>query len=114
MKEQIKTLTDKLKAEKLLTEQKDGQLQVAKCEASKARDEAMQAFQQTDEYNGVLLGWYFKSFKLLRRYLFKHNPRVDLDNLGLEAVEKEMEAEETAAGDTANKGAGDGGDDQTS
>lgn len=56
----------------------------------------MQAFQQTDEYNDVLLGWYFKGFKLLRRYLAKHNPRMDLDNLDLEAVEKKMEAEEVA------------------
>ena len=45
MKEQIKALTDELKAEKLLTEQKDKQLQAAKREASKAGDEAVQAFQ---------------------------------------------------------------------
>lgn len=112
MKKKIKSLTDELKAEKLLTEQKDKQLQAAKREALKARDEAMQAFQQTDEYNDVLLGWYFKGFKLLRRYLAKHNPRMDLDNLDLEAVEKKMEAEEVAVGDTADKRAGDGGDNQ--
>ena len=72
----------------------------------------MQAFQQIDEYNGVLLGWYFKGFELLMRYLAKHNPGMDLDNLDLEAVEKEMEAEEATVGDTVDQGAGDGGDDQ--
>lgn len=43
----------------------------------------------------------------------KHNPGMDLDNLDLEAVEKEIEAEEAAIGDVADEGAGDGGDDQT-
>ena len=112
MKEQIKALTDELKGEKLLTEQKDKQLLAAKREASKAGDEAVQAFQQTVKYNGVLLGWYFKGFKLLRRYLAKHNLWVVLDNLDLEVVEKEMEAEKAAARDTADERAGDGGDDQ--
>ena len=37
---------------------------------------------------------------------------MDLDNLDLEAVEKEMEAEEAAARDTANERAGDDGDNQ--
>ncbi|KAK9994170.1 hypothetical protein SO802_023873 [Lithocarpus litseifolius] len=85
MKEKIKALTDELKADKLLTEQKDEQLQAVKREASKAGDEA--------------------------RYLAKHNPGMDLDNLDLEVVKKEMEAEEDAAGDTANERAGAGGDD---
>lgn len=112
MKEHIKTLIDELKEEKLLTEKKDEQLQAAKREASTARDKAVQAFQLTDEYNGVLLSWYFKGFKLLRRYLAKHNPGVDLENLDFEAMDKEMEAEEAnVARDIANEGASDGGDD---
>lgn len=44
MKEQIKTLTNDLKAEKLLIKQKDDQLQAAKCEASIAGDGAVHAF----------------------------------------------------------------------
>ena len=43
----------------------------------------------------------------------KHNPGMDLDNLDLKAVEKEMEAEEATAGNAANEGANDGGDNQT-
>lgn len=112
MKEQVKTLTDELKAEKQLTEHKDEQLQATKRQDSTTGDEAVQAFQLTDECNSVLLSQYFKGFKLLRRYLAKHNLGVDLENLDFEAVDKEMESEEaSAAGDTANKGAGDGGDD---
>ena len=45
MKEQIKTLTNELKAKKLAIKQKDEQLQAAKHEASKAKDEVVQAFQ---------------------------------------------------------------------
>lgn len=37
---------------------------------------------------------------------------MGLDNLDLEVVEKEMEAEEATAGDAADDGAGDSGDDQ--
>ena len=55
MKEQIKALTDNLKVERLLTEQKEEQLQVAKREASVARNDAMQAFQLIDKYNNVLI-----------------------------------------------------------
>ena len=43
----------------------------------------------------------------------KHNPGMDLDNLDLKAVEKEMEAEEATAGNATNEGANDGGDNQT-
>ena len=112
MKEKIKALTNELKVEKLLTEQKDEQLQAVKHEASKAGDEVVQAFQQTNEYNSIHLGQYFKGFKMLRRYLAKHNPGVDLDKLDLQAVEKEMKPREAATRDTANEGAGGGGDDQ--
>jgi len=87
MKEQITALTDGLKAERLLTKQKDDQLQAAKREVSAGGDDVVQAFQLTDEYNGILLSWYFKGFKLLRHYLTKHKPEVDLENLDFEAVD---------------------------
>ena len=93
-KEQIKALTDNLRAEKLLMEQKDEQLQVANCEVSRFGDNVMQAFQLTNEYNGILFSWYFKGFELMRRYLTKHKPGVDLEGLDFEAVDKEMEAKE--------------------
>lgn len=47
-----------------------------------------------------MLNWYFKGFELLRRYLTKHNPRVDLESLDFEAVDKEMEAEAATEGNT--------------
>ena len=57
---------------------------------------AVLAFQSTDEYNTILFQWYFKDFELLRRYLIKHGPRTNLEELDFEAVDKEMEEDEAA------------------
>lgn len=79
----------------------------------------MQAFQLTDEYNNVLLSWYFKGFELLRRYLTKHNPKVNLENLDFEAIDKEMEvdkasiAKDVASEGDTDEGVGDGQDNPT-
>lgn len=53
------------------------------------------------KYNGVLLSWYFKGFKLLRRYLAKHNLGVDLENMDFEVVDKEMEANKASVANGA-------------
>lgn len=79
----------------------------------------MQAFQLTNEYNNVLLSWYFKGFELLRRYLTKHNPKVNLENLDFEAIDKEMEvdkasiAKDVASEGDTDEGVGDGQDNPT-
>ena len=52
------------------------------------------AFQLTKEYNVILFGWYFKGFKLLRRYLVKHGLETDLEDLDFETIGKEIEADE--------------------
>ena len=53
-------------------------------------------FQLMEEYNAILFGWYFKGFELLRRSLIKHGPRMDLEDLDFEAVDKEIKANEAA------------------
>ena len=55
---------------------------------------AVHAFQTTAEYNAILFQWYFKGFKLLRRYLIKHSPGTNLEKLDFEAINKEIEADE--------------------
>ena len=57
---------------------------------------AITAFQTTDKYNTILFQWYFKGFKLLRRYLIKHGPDKDLEDLDFEAIDKEIEEDEAA------------------
>jgi len=44
----------------------------------------------------VLFNWYYKGFDLLRLYLVKHLAGVDLENLDLEEVDKEMAADEAS------------------
>ena len=39
---------------------------------------------------------YFKGFELLRTFLLKHNPGVNLENMDFKAINKEMEADEAA------------------
>ena len=55
---------------------------------------SVEAFQTIDEYNSVLLSWYFKGFELLRRYPVKHPSGVDMGKLDLEEVDQEMAADE--------------------
>ena len=56
-----------------------------------------------EEYNTALFSWYFKGFELLRWYLDKHLVGVDLENLDLQEVDKEMTADE-ASQSTAPEG----------
>ena len=95
-KEQVKVLTEQLEVEKLLTKQKDELLASADQKMKAAVVKAVLAFQTTEEYNTILFQWYFKGFELLRRYLMKHEPGTDLEDLDFEAVDKEIEADEVA------------------
>ena len=106
-KEKIKTLSKQLSVEKLLMKQKDEQLVVASQKMKGAVTKAVHAFQLTDEYNAILFGWYFKGFELLRRYLVKHDPGVDLEDLDFKAINKEIEIDEAAQASQAVAIAGD-------
>ena len=99
-KEQAKAV-EELRAEKALLVQKDDQLQMANQKIAFAGSDTVQTFQLIEEYNIVLFSWYFKGFELLRRYLTKHNPKVDLENLDFQAVDKEIEIDEAAKATTA-------------
>ena len=55
---------------------------------------AITAFQTIDKYNTILYQWYCKGFELLRRYLIKHDPGMDLEELDFEAIDKEIEKDE--------------------
>ena len=57
---------------------------------------SVEAFQQTEEYNTTLFSWYYKGFELLRRYLIKHSIGMDLGNLDLKEVDKEISADEAS------------------
>ena len=44
----------------------------------------------------MLFSWYYKSLELLLQYLVKHLTGVNLKNLDLEVVDKEMAADEAS------------------
>ena len=95
-KEQVKVLTEQLRAEKLLTKQKAELLASAGQRMKVAVANAVLTFQTTEEYNTILFQWYLKSFELLRRYLMKHRPGIDLEDLDFEAMDKKIKADEAA------------------
>ena len=94
-KEQANVLTEQLESEKRLVKQKDNLLASVAQRMKIAVAKAITAFQTTEEYNTILFQWYFKGFELLRRYMIKHGPGMDLENLDFEAIDKEMEEDET-------------------
>ena len=100
-KEKLRTLTDELRVERELTKEKDEQLAAARERAKGLAAKAVEGFQQIKKYNTVLFSWYFKGFKLLRRYFIKYSSRVDLEKLDLEEVGKEMAADEAAQSSVA-------------
>ena len=100
LKEKVKTLDDDLKVERKLTQEKDEQLLSAKEKLKTIAVRSVEAFQTTDKYNTVLFSWYFKGFELFRRYLVKHPFGVDMENLDLEEVDKEMAMDEAAQSST--------------
>ena len=76
--------------------QKDKLLATAAQKMKVAVAKAVTTFQTTEEYNTILFQWYFKGFELLRRYLIKHGPSMDLEDLDFEAIDKEIEEDEVA------------------
>ena len=83
-----------IRAERQLTLEKDEQLLGVKESLKTIAARSVEAFETTDEYNTFLFSWYFKGFKLLRRYLVKHPSIVDLGKLDLEEVDQEMAVDE--------------------
>ena len=100
-KEKLSTLTEELRVERELTKEKDEQIATARERTKGITVKAVEGFQQTEKYNGVLFSWYFKGFELLRRYFIKHPSGVDLEKLDLEEVDKEMAADEAAQSSAA-------------
>ena len=91
-KEKLRILTEELRVKRELTKEKDEQIATAR---ERAKGLAANLW-STEEYTTVLFSWYFKGFKLLRRYFIKHPSGVDLEKLDLDKVDEEMAADEAA------------------
>ena len=96
MKEKLKAMGDDLMTECQLMVEKEEWLLTTKEKIKTIAAKAVEAFQQTNEHNTLLFSWYFKGFELLRCYLVKHSVGMDLENLDLEEVDREMAADEAS------------------
>ena len=50
----------------------------------------MKDFKDSDEYSNKLYGYYVEGFDLLRKWMVKHHPDLDLSGLVMDEVEKEL------------------------
>jgi len=104
-------LYEELSAEKLLVKQRDEQFAAANQKVKSAMAKVVHAFQLINEYNAILFGWYFKVFVLLRRYLVKHGPKIDLKDLDFEAINNEIEGDEATQAAQAAQAVASAGED---
>ena len=100
IKEKVRGFSDELRVEKQLTLEKNERLLAVREKIKTIAMKSMDAFQMIEKYNTVLFSWYFKGFELLRQYRVKHPIRVDLENLDLEEVDKEMAADKASQSTT--------------
>ena len=53
----------------------------------------MQDFKDSDEYSNKLCGYYVEGFDLLRKWMAKHHPDLDLSGLVMDDVKNELLAD---------------------
>ena len=57
-------------------------------------------FKKLDEYDDKLCSLYAEGFDLVRTYMKKHHPKIDLSTLDIEEVEREVVADQLVAVNT--------------
>ena len=89
-KERVAALEKSLQVEKDFCKLKDKQMGDLQLKLQKVRAMAMQEFKDSNEYSNELCGYYVESFNLLRKWMTKHHPDLDLSSLVIGDVEKEL------------------------
>ena len=69
---------------------KDKQIGDLELKLQKAEAMAVKEFKDSDEYSDELCGYYVEGFDLLRKWMAKHHLDLDLSNLVMDEVEKEL------------------------
>ena len=95
-KEKVKELKDALKAEKMLVVQKDEEIQATFLKTGEECEKVITKLLESDRFFDLQFIQYFKGFKLLRRWMMKHqNQVVNFSNLDFEAINTKILAYET-------------------
>ena len=89
-KERVAALEKSLQAEKDFCKLKDKQIGDLELKLQKAGATAVKEFKDSDEYSDELCGYYVGGFDLLKKWMAKHHPDLDLSSLVMGDVEKEL------------------------
>ena len=89
-KESVTTLEKSLQVVKDFCKLKDKQIGDLGLKLQKAGATAMKEFKNSDKYSDELCEYYVEGFDLLRKWLAKHHPDLDLSGLVMGDVEKEL------------------------
>nr|POF09658.1 hypothetical protein CFP56_10837 [Quercus suber] len=92
-KDYLKTLEKNINTEKVFSKLKDKQINEALTNVEKVGFEAVEKFKASNEFSNKLYDYYVDGFKLFRKYLAKHHPKMDFSQLDMEEVEKEVLAD---------------------
>ena len=82
-----------LQVEKDFCKLKDKQIGDLELKLQTARAMVVKDFKDFDEYSDELCGYYVEGFDLLRMWMAKHYPYLDLSGLVMDDVEKELLAD---------------------
>ena len=69
---------------------KDKQIGDLELKLQKAEAMTMKKFKDSNEYSDELCRYYVEGFDLLRKWMVKHHPDLDLSGLVMDEVEKEL------------------------
>ena len=89
-KECVVTLEKSLQVEKDFCKLMDKQIGDLELKLQKVRATTVKEFKESDEYSDELWWYYVEGFNLLRKWMAKHHPNLDLFGLVMDDVVKEL------------------------
>nr|POE76086.1 hypothetical protein CFP56_05053 [Quercus suber] len=89
-KECMAALEKSLQVEKDFCKLKDKQMGDLQLKLQKVGTMAVQEFKDYDKYSNELCGYYIEGFDLLKKWMVKHHPNLDISGLVIGDVEKEL------------------------
>ena len=89
-KEHVATLEKSLQVEKDFWKLKNKQIGDLELKLQTVGATAVHDFKDSDEYSNELCKYYMEGFDLLVKWMAKHHPSLDLSDLAMDDIEKEL------------------------
>ena len=96
-KEHVTTLEKSLQVEKYFCKLKDKQIGDMQFKLQKTGVAVVHELKDSDSYSDELCEYYLEGFKLFRKWMTKHHPYLDLFDLVMGEVKKELLADRPSA-----------------